>query len=394
MKTILLVILFVCARVVVFSQTWQPISVGESNPLYSVFFINPNTGFISGGWYGFTSVLYKTTDGGMSWILCNTETQTPITSLFFTDENTGYAVGGNGLIIKTNDQGSSWNPLYTGNTFNYTTIFFIDAQNGILIGQDGLMMKTSNAGEAWNYLTTGAIGTLYDIDFVSQNTGYATGEQGLIIKTTDGGTTWVQLSVPVPDYLYALDFINEDIGYVVTDDGIILKTMNGGIDWTIKSTGLGSLYSIFMTDANNGCAVGSNGVFRTFDGGNHWIKNEIGTMAPMYSVFFLNNDLGYVVGDNGHAFKTVVAGFGTELMSQNDVFILSPTPAKNSIKCKVKQHYLGSQMFITNLSGVTLIEKFITEPETSIDIQPLPSGLYIFKIQLDGQQSVRKFLKM
>jgi photosystem II stability/assembly factor-like uncharacterized protein len=91
--TLFFTLLFVSA---VYSQSgwFQQSPLPTSNPLFSAFFINQNTGYAVGQ-YG---TIVKTTNGGNLWFILESGTNQYLVKVFFTDINTGYIAGGNGLI--------------------------------------------------------------------------------------------------------------------------------------------------------------------------------------------------------------------------------------------------------------------------------------------------------
>ena len=65
------------------------------------------------------------------------------------------------------------------------------------------------------------------------------------------------------------------------------------------------LYSIYCVNANTVYAVGDTGtIIKTTDGGNHWTKQTTGTNNALYSILFLNENTGYAVGAMGIVLKT------------------------------------------------------------------------------------------
>jgi len=70
-----------------------------------------------------------------------------------------------------------------------------------------------------------------------------------------------------------------------------------------------NLYSVFFTNANNGCVVGEGGTIRrTTNGGTNWSASTSGTNNDLYEVFFLNSTTGYASGVNGTIRKTTNGG--------------------------------------------------------------------------------------
>ena len=71
--------------------------------LYSVYFLNDNTGWAVGG----MGTILHTTDGGTNWNSQLSGTSSFLYSVHFTDNNTGWAVGGH-TILKTINGGVSF----------------------------------------------------------------------------------------------------------------------------------------------------------------------------------------------------------------------------------------------------------------------------------------------
>jgi len=83
------------------------------NKLNTVYFINPNTGFVAGGKMTspYSAVIYKTVNGGISWYDVSPSTSDiDFRSIHFPSDSIGYAVGGyeyasSGVIYKTTNKG-------------------------------------------------------------------------------------------------------------------------------------------------------------------------------------------------------------------------------------------------------------------------------------------------
>ncbi|MDZ7623913.1 MAG: hypothetical protein U5J96_05630 [Ignavibacteriaceae bacterium] len=111
---------------------------------------------------------------------------------------------------------------------------------------------------------------IYSIHFPSSQVGYVGSQGNAIYKTTDGGTTWVP--IPVINTVKTLYFLDINTGYVGCDDNNVGKTTDGGLTWTWFPLGFWSSYSIFFLDNNTGYVAGAPGYYivKTTDGGSSW----------------------------------------------------------------------------------------------------------------------------
>jgi photosystem II stability/assembly factor-like uncharacterized protein len=125
-----------------YGETWQ---AGFSLPgatFYCMHLVNSSTGYAVG------SGIYKTTNGGDSWLKIY---HSPfMAGVYFTNVNTGY-VTGNGAILKTTNGGINWYGLYSPTGERLERVYFNNDSIGIIIGQKGTIIKTSNGGG--NFIT-------------------------------------------------------------------------------------------------------------------------------------------------------------------------------------------------------------------------------------------------
>ncbi len=153
---------------------------------------------------------------------------------------------------------------------------------------------------------------LHDIDFPSQQIGYAVGDAGTFFKTIDNGSTWNQINISgnVGTRTYnAVHFFDDNNGIIVggneSNDAIqtIIKTTDGGTSWTIISDNLNPwLRDVFFIDNNNGFAVGDQGtILKTTDGGDTWqtltTPGNI-NQRRLNRSYFISDQIGIITG--GH----------------------------------------------------------------------------------------------
>jgi photosystem II stability/assembly factor-like uncharacterized protein len=175
----------------------------------------------------------------------------------------------------------------------------------------------------WSAAITGAPGSMNCVSLVANHI-FIGGDQ--IVKSPDGGASWSAASLKhvagfelIGTNLYDIHFFDEQNGVAVggiLDLGkdIILRTTDGGASWSFAYEGFGNggaiftLNDLFFIDNNIGWAVGRNGnIYKTTNTGVSWVSQPSGTNSELYSVWFVNANLGFAAGSNV-LLKTVNGG--------------------------------------------------------------------------------------
>ena len=178
---------------------------------------------------------------------------------FPTDSRTGWICGAVGALFKTTDGGRTWVSQSTGTTPLLTDVHFLDANNGFLCADDAKVYDTTNGGTSWN--ATALSGALNSIDFVTDRQGYVVGAGGAMFKTVDGGANWVdQAQVVSAETFHAVDFpADATTGWVSGTNGTVLKRTgqhmvtgiySGDGNVTQQITGLGFEPDVVIIRAN------------------------------------------------------------------------------------------------------------------------------------------------
>ena len=181
-----------------------------------------------------------------------------------------------------------------------------------------ILAQNDNAkGWQWQYPKPQG-NTLRDIYVFNKNTAVAVGDLGTVIKTTDGGNNWdVQHHAGGTDIdLYGVNFTDEMNGWACggiwwMGKSVLLKTTDGGKNWSQVTVDMKSqidttlpLSAVYFVDNNTGIAVGEDGVvIRTTDGGSSWDVRKMDAYIGAYldifrlnAITFTDKNTGYIVG--------------------------------------------------------------------------------------------------
>jgi photosystem II stability/assembly factor-like uncharacterized protein len=135
--------------------------------------------------------------------------------------------------------------------------------------------------------------------------------------------------------LRSVYFTDKNTGWVVGDNGTILRTTNGGTDWTHQACGtVCNLYSVQFIDCNLGWALAgdSGAILKTTNGGNNWGRSFIAAGEKITSVCFADKNTGWVVSNSFYSivYKTINGGTNWTPVNMNTGYISSVQFADNN----------------------------------------------------------------
>ena len=292
---------------------WQANTVIDTSAAFCSFsFVNPATGYAAGRILilGQTLVakplIVKTTDGGGTWNSQLDDSGYTLWSVDFINENTGYATGGlyaigPNKLLTTADGGLTWQVGSLTGTGYLQSISFQNVNTGYIASLFGYIYKSTNSGLNWSIINL-LPNYLFSVVFNSSDVGYATGgnvpdSSGLIYKTTDGGNNWEIKYSDRLGFISSIMFVNTNTGFALGQreysfspiSARIVKTTDTGNNWYIDTvfSNVGGLTSLFFTDENTGYAVGSDGaIFKTTTGGNPvGIANDPGEVPVAFALY-------------------------------------------------------------------------------------------------------------
>ena len=293
--------------------SWSQISTGFSDNFNTVNIINETDIIIST-----SNSIIKSSDGGLTWIN-KTIPNSTVNKTFFVTPLIGHAACNNGTMLKTVDGGVNWYVTQSSNSFpsDLLMVYFINQNIGFYTKEHSDMYKTIDGGETWSKVNE-ISDPIYAISFLNENIGYATGEYGVIFKTIDGGSSWQWASFQngriAGTSLYGIHFLDSNVGFATGARGRIIKTTDGGNTWSQNSPTYNNINKIHLFDSGIGYIQAGNNFFKTLNEGKDW--SQVGTpnhYSYCSNFYFVNENIGYSIGGgttsiSGDVFKTTDGG--------------------------------------------------------------------------------------
>ena len=220
-------------------------------------------------------------------------------------------------------------------TDRLTGVHFSTINKGTVVGANYTARSTSNGGSSFGViLPSGGFTAAIPMELTgthTTNNRFIIGEQNYLGQASGNTAATVTLPAPSTNKLYDIS-LNSDTGYIIGGDAsgkaIAYKTANGGSTWsnitvdspappafggTINDATLLNMHH--FTNNNSFMAVGEDNTVVNFD-------NISGTATPieitvtnvnagtpatvnLNDVEFYDNKLGYIVGDEGHLFRSI-----------------------------------------------------------------------------------------
>jgi len=205
----------------------------------------------------------------------------------------------------------------------------IDENEGFTGGGSGFVYRTTDGGENWDF--HGSIpSTLTDIDFGSDTQGYACGDNGAVFSITPQGVT--NLNSGLAENLSGISVPSVDNVWVCGIGSIVYYN---GSTFTFQSGPAGTYNSIFFINDNEGWVVGNSGLIgHTVNSGTTWTSQASSNPSDesLFDIFFLTTEIGWAVGARGTILKTtnggdtwVVEGAGLTTALLRRIHFTSPT---------------------------------------------------------------------
>jgi len=238
-------------------------------------------------------ILYRTSDGGMTW----TSTATPFNGgdISFVDANNGWMMADLGAgagsmavsIFQTKDGGGTWNRTYTNdpNLEGSGDTLPLGGLKGWIVPLD---MQT-----AWVGGVVYAPGTVY------------------LFRTDDAGKTWFRINLVLPPQAESADLAVEGLRFASSTAGILVlrirgengpqtliyRTNDGGNTWTPAPAGVPDSGRLEIVSAQEIVLYGSDQFYVTRDAAQTWnlVPPDIVFGESLTGMSFVNSSSGWVI---------------------------------------------------------------------------------------------------
>ncbi len=176
-------------------NTWIDISIeDEFFSVQQIEVIDTLTAYVSLNYHYYPQYgkLFKTVDGGYNWTQVEYYNEYPneIYSIDFVNSDTGYISVKDQGLMKTTDGGENWTLIGLIENNNITYIKFFSDDLGIICSYNLLVGVTYNGGQNWetNLIPECHLSTIFVTNFTDIHHGFIVGNNGLIRKFTGNYT--------------------------------------------------------------------------------------------------------------------------------------------------------------------------------------------------------------
>jgi len=213
----------------------------------------------------------------------------------------------------------------------------------------------------------------YGVFVLDDNNAWVVGNRGTILHLTDKGQKVAVLPTWIEKALYNVNFVDAQNGIAVGQDGLIAKTSDGGKIWKqVKlelpveewRPGLPHLFSTSRgTDPQKIWAAGPGGtIIRSQDGGETWEDLSLHRDVTINGIAFANDTEGWAVGEFGSILHT--SDGGKTWQEQKNVqnlpkYTRPDLSEEDAIKQRVPQLYL-EDLYLVSVAFRNEREGYVT----------------------------------
>jgi photosystem II stability/assembly factor-like uncharacterized protein len=390
------------------NATWSqfPNSPGPSGTRHDdIYFTDPTN-----GWATQDNLIYRTTNGGVTWATVLDSVGTHFRSIGFATPAIGFAgnLGPGSYDSATTDTNVMYSSYNGGVTWTAMPSFSIAGMKGLCsidvldsehiygagrVRGPAYVIMSANGGTNWtmfNLTASNVMNGIMDIYFRDPTNGWVVGMNtnqyasppyyGCIARTTNGGASWQdQVTTTISNcYFWKMSWPSTNIGYVSLQQNgsysniVFYKTIDGGNTWVsngIPETTVGLytngynfyLQGLGFVSTNEGWIGGASGLpyytnsfLHTTNGGATWTEAGFNDTFYVNRIRFMNSSLGFASGGNLYLYSAPLA-ITNQPVSQT---VIGPTNVNFTVSAAgTAPYYYQWQLNGTNIpnaNGATL----------------------------------------
>nr|WP_294774276.1 T9SS type A sorting domain-containing protein [uncultured Flavobacterium sp.] len=440
MKKLLLSLSLLFTGFISNAQTWSTQATGFNLPnrgLSEINIVDANTvwalAYDGANTANVIQEFTKTTNGGSSWEAGTIELGDPTLSINNISPVNGTTawvsaldptVGNNGVIFKTTDGGVSWEQqnagAFSGSTSFINGVHFFDANNGVSFGDplsgEFEIYTTSNGGDSWTAVPAANIpnplGSGSTIEYgynggnvAIGNTIWLVTSKGRILKSSNMGLNWTVSQAPVTDFAGTTQSARLTMSSL--NNGCLLKTVgttytfyttsDGGATWSAGTPFTGTYRVLAYVPGTTTLVATSagtpSGSAFSNDNGTTWTTIDSGAQRGTVSMF--NASTGWCAGFSEDPFTGGI--FKLDGTLSNNAFTTSkfkifPNPTSSTVNLYT-EGVDSYTLKVTDLSGKVIKNQVFNGVQNSLDISNYAAGVYFFEIISGNQSETIKIMK-
>jgi photosystem II stability/assembly factor-like uncharacterized protein len=317
-------------------STWE-----QQNPntasfmLLAIYFSDANNGYAC----GLAGAVVRTTNGGTDWTAQTYGTGQLNYVRFPSNGQTGYIGYNSGdsaaRVYKSTDGGGSWVATAVGQVLDHSISCGMATDNiGVCTGPSGFAYTTTDGFGTGKYTDPWAQGCLLTAAAYSpndNNKAYLVGNDtvlglGIIRYTAIGGSPhWDSVRCPVVASFNCVDYASPETAYVGGADGFIGGSFNAHDFWKTNTGVTNAIKSInFPRGPDTGYAAAGPVILKTTDGGQPWVPAVAEGKTPatlLTGIKVVTNPgrLGIALRSDANVTVTVYDAAGRAVLTQTAV---------------------------------------------------------------------------
>jgi photosystem II stability/assembly factor-like uncharacterized protein len=331
------------------------------------------------------------------------------------DSNTFFLydiIGSTDRIFKTTDGGINWTTCLQIDTVSGQTFQMFDKDNGVLFCNYGYLVVTDDGGLSWAVLDSQLIQWPNQSALFGDSIIVVGQLAGSVYYSKDRGQNW--------QYNEGLPYLTGHARLFLLNDTTIFSALgaqfnrqylsystDAGLTWHNKPSPMDNQADVVFKSFNEGYVVGVDSnlgcIFKTTDTGNTWTRYYSPNPTGLTRMLFINDSIALVSATNGYLAKwnknSLALSVLSEGIEKKPGISVGPNPATAMQTIEINAP-INSTVHCTlrDISGKLVMQVFNGTSTSGVVIQKvnleeLPSGVYMYEVQIDGNTTHHKIIK-